>query len=160
MLQLSHLPRGSTTSLRIHLSSGSGYLVFTTLVFPSNSQKNVVPLLFLFFAFLFFVPFSVFVIFFLPLSFVLSLFQCIRVAGVGMFCCLSYPVRWHGIAVPTPFATLRCTVVSLCRRSFETTNPNLVVSPYEHAPSCTMHCLKANTILIKKISTETLDVDR
>ena len=44
---------------------------------------------------------------FLCLWFFLSL-KCISVASVRMLC-LSCPVRWHGIALPTPFSALRCT---------------------------------------------------
>ena len=45
-----------------------------------------------------------FLVFFLCLSF-FSLFQCIWVVGVRMLC-LSYPVRWHGIALSTRFTSL------------------------------------------------------
>ena len=44
---------------------------------------------------------------FLSLSFVFSLSMRIWVAGVRVSC-LSYPVRWHGIALSTTFTALRC----------------------------------------------------
>ena len=39
---LSHLLRGGTTSLRIHVASGSGYFVFPSLVFRCHSSRSVI----------------------------------------------------------------------------------------------------------------------
>ena len=56
----------------------------------------------------FFLPFF---ISFLSLSFVVSLFQCIRVAGVRIvrLCCIQYVGR-HGIELSTSFTACRCSI--------------------------------------------------
>ena len=102
---LSHLLRGGKTELRIHLASGSGYfrLPFFGLPLPH--------ILFSGYFFFFFLLFLFFLFFFLRLSFFFPLIsQCICVAGM-LVLCLSYPVRWHGIAfLSTSFTPLRCSI--------------------------------------------------
>ena len=112
---LSHLLRGSTSSLRTHLSSGWGYVVSSPLwssrdirtwylvpgtryyffgyVFPFYSVS--------FFSFLFFLSFVSF-----------SLFRCTWVAGVSMLC-LSYLARWHGMVLHCPLPLQHCGVLIL-----------------------------------------------
>ena len=95
---------GGAHDLVAYASSGSGGGGGSSplLVFPSLFVRTIILDYFSgFLPFLFLV--RVFVV-----SFSLSTYPW--VAGVRMFC-LSYLVRWHGIALPTPFTASRCTAV-------------------------------------------------
>ena len=88
---------------------GHGLVAYPSLVFLAVRTRILFRgFLFLDFVFILFdLPFAFFVFSFLVFGFVL--FRYVQVDGVCMLC-LSCPARCHGMALYTPFTTLRCSI--------------------------------------------------